>query len=103
MITEDELYAKIYAEFQTLRNLGLSRRDLISYIEAKNKKAEVNRMISFLQGVKQFLKFALQVKSLAQISVIQDFNQYIDKQIVVADRQKTIIYNLQQDSKECIK
>ena len=39
-MTEDEVYAKIYKEFTTLRNLGMSRRELISFIESKNKKAE---------------------------------------------------------------
>lgn len=70
MISEDDIFAKIYQEFHSLRNLGMSRRDLISFIESKNKKSEANRILSFLQGVKKLLSFGCQIKSIADLEFI---------------------------------
>ena len=102
IVPDDDIYEKIYTEFLGLRSAGLTRHDLIAYIELKNRKSEVNKMISFLKGARQLLMQSVQIKAIESVQSIQDFMTFLDQQLSTAGEELKMLKTVQEQAKASI-
>ena len=78
--SHDSLFSRIYTEVEKLRNCGMNRSDVLSFIDKKEHKATTTKAINFWDGALAALKLAAQVKAFAEMPYFKEFLFFVEKQ-----------------------